>query len=67
MRTGVLLPAFLLAVARDEGEVVVLLQPLLMMGAASHTNIFTAMLGTIIIGIGIDYALGYGSTGVEAH
>lgn len=36
---------------------VVLLQPLLMMGAASHTNIFTAMLGTIIIGIGIDYSV----------
>ncbi|MCK4614139.1 MAG: MMPL family transporter, partial [Thermoplasmata archaeon] len=32
---------------------VVLLQPLLMLGAGSHTNIFTAMLGTIIIGIGI--------------
>ena len=36
---------------------VVLLQPLLMVGAASHTNIFTAMLGTIIIGIGIDYSV----------
>jgi len=36
---------------------VVLMQPLLMMGAASHTNIFTAMLGTIIIGMGIDYSV----------
>ncbi len=36
---------------------VVLLQPLLMMGAASHTNIFTAMLGTIIIGMGVDYSV----------
>lgn len=36
---------------------VVLLQPLLMLGASSHTNIFTAMLGTIIIGMGIDYSI----------
>ncbi len=36
---------------------VVLLQPLLMIGAGSHTNIFTAMLGTIIIGIGIDFSV----------
>jgi predicted RND superfamily exporter protein len=36
---------------------VVLLQPLLMIGASSNTNIFTAMLGTIIIGIGIDYSV----------
>jgi len=36
---------------------VVLLQPLLMIGASSNTNIFTAMLGTIIIGMGIDYSV----------
>lgn len=36
---------------------VVLLQPLLMISAGSHTNIFTAMLGTIIIGIGIDFSV----------
>ncbi len=36
---------------------VVLLQPLTMQGAGTNVNIFTAMMGTIIIGIGIDCAV----------
>ena len=36
---------------------VVLWQPLTMVGAGTSVNIFTAMLGTIIIGIGIDCAI----------
>ena len=36
---------------------VVMWQPLTMVGAGTNVNIFTAMLGTIIIGIGIDCAV----------
>ena len=36
---------------------VVLWQPITMVGAGTNVNIFTAMLGTIIIGIGIDCAV----------
>lgn len=36
---------------------VVLWQPLLMVGADANVNIFTAMIGTIVIGIGIDFSI----------
>lgn len=36
---------------------VVLWQPILMVGADANVNIFTAMIGTIVIGIGIDFSI----------